>query len=67
MYKFRPEKLNEIKSKYKLSYLAEEIGVSIYHLSKIINGKLNCKKPLAYCITKTVDQEKEINDYFIEI
>lgn len=65
MYHFREEKRNEIVSRFKLNYLADEIGISLAYLSRILNSRKDCKKVVAYCITKLVDNEKEV-DYFFE-
>lgn len=67
MYRFKEEKRNEIVNKYKLTHIADEIGINISTLSRIINGKQTCKKVVALCITKMIDQEKEINEYFYQI
>ena len=64
MYKFKVEKKEEIINKYKLGFLADEIGISLTYLSNILNGKVNCKKVVAYCITKMVNNEKEIEYFF---
>lgn len=66
MYKFKNEKKKEIVSKYKLTYMAETIGITLSYLSKVINGKLLCSKMTSYCITKVADPEKEIDYYFQE-
>jgi len=63
MYSFRVEKKEEIINKYKLSYIAGEVGISLTYLSNILNNKTDCKKVVAYCITKIVDNTKEV-DYF---
>jgi plasmid maintenance system antidote protein VapI len=65
MYKFRAEKREEIINKFKISYIAEQVGISLSYLSRVINGRKNCTKVVAYCITKMVDSEKEV-DYFFE-
>lgn len=67
MYKFKNNKKNEIVSKYKLTYIAEKIGITLAYLSKVINGKLACSKMTAYCITKVADPEKEIEYFFQEM
>lgn len=41
------------------------IGIAPPTLSKILNGKMACRKVVAYCITKYLDSEAEISDYFI--
>lgn len=67
MYKFKIEKKKELISKYKLSDMADMIGLNLSTISRIINGKQACKKVVALCITKLLDQEKEINEYFKQI
>ena len=49
---------------FSMNELAQTIGVERETLSRIMNGKQACSKPLAYCITKTLDPEKEINELF---
>jgi hypothetical protein len=46
---------------------AKEIGVNISTLSRILHRKQKCSKILAYCITKYIEQNAEINDYFTRI
>ena len=46
---------------------AKEIGVDISTLSRILHKKQNCSKIMAYCITKYIDPEAEISDYFLKI
>ena len=65
MYRFKKEKKDEIISRFKLSYIANEIGISLTYLSNVLNSKVACKKVVAYCITKNIDAEKEI-EYFFE-
>lgn len=65
MYKFKVEKLNEVKDKFKLNFIANEIGITTTYLSRIVNGKVSCKKVVAYCLTKMIDNEKEV-DYFFD-
>lgn len=64
MYRFRVEKKDEIINKYKISFIADEVGISLPYLSNILNGKNDCKKVVAYCITKIVDNKKEIEYFF---
>lgn len=40
------------------------IGVTPQYLSAICGRKLTIKKTLAYCITKYIDSEAEIENYF---
>lgn len=64
MYSFKAEKLQEVKGKYKLGHLASIVGISSTLMSQIINGHRSCPKPTAFCITKMIDKEAEIEDYF---
>ena len=54
MYKFRQD------VDYKI------IGITQPCLSNILNGKVACRKVVAYCITKYLNQDAEIEDYFIK-
>lgn len=49
---------------YNKTKVAEYIGITIQTLSRIINGKQDCSKLVAYCITKFLNQDAEIEDYF---
>ena len=60
MYMFIGDK-DLIKPKGKAS---KEIGLALPTLSKILNKKVACRKTTAYCITKYIDADAEINDYF---
>ena len=44
--------------------VAEQIGITEFTMSKILNRKWNCSKMTAYCITKCNDENAEILDYF---
>ena len=60
MYMFIGDK-NLIKPKGKAS---KEIGLALPTLSKILNKRVACRKVTAYCITKYIDQNAEINNFF---
>ena len=65
MYKFRKEKRAELKAKTTITKLAEEIGITRVSLSRIVSNRGVTTKMVAYCLTKLLDSEKEI-DYFFE-
>jgi len=67
MYLFKKGSKEEITKKLKISYLADNTGLSRVYLSNIINSKVAVKKAIAYCITKLIDKEAEIQDYFIRV
>lgn len=43
---------------------SEVIGITQPTLSNILNGKVACRKVTAYSITKYIDDNAEIEDYF---
>lgn len=44
--------------------IAQQIGLSKEHLSRILNGKDSTKYTTAYCIVKLYDSNKEVLDFF---
>lgn len=65
MYIFKKELKKDLLKGVTIRYLAEQIGISEVHLSKILNGVYGCKKTTAYCIVKWCNANKEIADYFM--
>lgn len=61
MYYFR----QDIQVKFKQKDLCETIGITQPTMSNIINGKVACRKVVAYCITKYLNEDAEIEEYFI--
>lgn len=43
---------------------SEVIGLSQPTLSNILNRKVACRKVVAFCITKYIDDNARIEDYF---
>lgn len=64
MYKFKKNKYDEVIAKFKIKGLAETIGITSTYLSMVLNNKINCKKTVAYCITKALNSEAEIDQFF---
>ena len=54
----------EVAKTYNKTQMAKIIGLSADTLRRVINGKQNCSKLVAYCITKFLNNEAEITDYF---
>lgn len=61
MYRFKDKDTFAIYNKCEV---AKVIGITRQYLGDIINNKKNCSKLVAYCITKFIDSEKEIEDFF---
>ena len=62
MYRFKKEKFDKIK--LNQAKIADEIGISRQYINGVINNKYNCRKIVAYAITKLINSNAEINDYF---
>ena len=62
MYRFKKELFINIKINQK--NLAYEIGLSRQYINGVINNKYNCRKLVAYAMTKSINSDAEINDYF---
>ena len=50
---------------YNKTQMAKIIGTHPDTLRKIFNGKKGCTRLVAYSITKFLDNNKELEDYFI--
>lgn len=60
MYKFR----QDVDYKINQTIASEIIGLTQPCLSNILHGKVACRKVVAYCITKYLNEDAEIEDYF---
>lgn len=49
---------------YNKSKVANYIGIAPATLIRIANGKQDCSKLVAYSITKTLNCDAEVDDYF---
>lgn len=62
MWKFKD---SELAKQYNKRIMAEIIGLHPTTVRKVIKGTITCSKLVAYCITKFLDSEQEI-EYFFE-
>lgn len=60
MYIFKAD--NNVKMNQTIA--SEVIGLAQPTLSNILNGKVACRKVVAFSITKYIDENAEIEDYF---
>ena len=67
MYILKEEKAKEIRNKMTLKNVADEVGISLPYVSLLFAGKKTCPKRIAFCITKIVDIDAEIEDYFLRV
>ena len=63
MYIFK----ENIDVKINQTIAAEVIGLTQPTLSNILNRKVACRKVVAFCITKYIDENAKIEDYFEKI
>lgn len=60
MYIFK----TDLDVKINQTQACEVIGITQPTLSNILNGKVACRKVVAFSITKYFDENAEIEDYF---
>lgn len=63
MYTFKDK---ETAKMFNKTQMAKVIGLNPDTLRRVINGKQECSKLVAYCITKFLNYEAKIEDYFIK-
>lgn len=64
MWKFKDK---DLAKNYNKTQVAKIIGLNADTLRRVINGKQVCSKLVAYCITKFLNSDAEIEDYFVLI
>jgi hypothetical protein len=62
MYLFKDK---ELAKKFNKNEMAKEVGLHSDTIRKTLNQGKPCSKVIAYCITKFIDKDAEILDYFI--
>ena len=60
MYIFK----ENVDVKINQTIAGEVIGLTQPTLSNILNRKVACRKVVAFCITKYIDENAKIEDYF---
>ena len=63
MYIFK----ENVDVKINQTIAGEVIGLAQPTLSNIFNRKVACRKVVAFCIVKYIDENAEIEDYFEQI
>ena len=66
-YKAKKEVFDEVRRKYKTQMFIDETGYTISYLTNIFNGRIIVPKSTAYAITKCIDKDGKILDYFKEV
>ena len=55
---------NDLNLKINQTIASKIIGITQPTLSNILNRKVSCRKVVAYCITKYINENAEIEEYF---
>lgn len=61
------DKAKELLKNFKIGRIAEIVGINRYTLSCMIKKDKPCMKLTAYCLTKLLNADAEINDYFTRV
>lgn len=64
MYIFKKSSIENVGFSATQKQMADDIGISESYFSKVLNNKRKCSKLAAYAITKRLNKEKEIEDFF---
>lgn len=68
MYMFRENVIVKVDGrKINQTIASEKIGITQPTLSNILLRKVACRKVVAFCITKYIDENAEIEDYFEKV
>ena len=62
--KLKQDKAKEIKLKYRLNYIAKEVGISKQFISYLFNDKKTCSMDTAMKIVNIVYPNASIDEYF---
>lgn len=65
MYVLKDEVIEEIKNKYRISYLTKNTGVTRQYISTIIHKGQACSGTIAIKFAKSID--KNLTDIFIKV
>ena len=63
-YILKEEVAKDILKKYKNSYIADTLGLTVPYISVILHRKRPIQKHVAYSLTKIINNNAEIDDFF---
>lgn len=66
-YLMKEETTKLIKDKYQAKYFCKEVGITSTYMSMIMSRKYHCSKPVAYCLTKLIDNNAELEKFFDKV
>lgn len=65
--KLTPEEMDDVLDGRTKTSIAKKVGVTKQTVINVCNGKTKCSREMAYCLTKALDPEAEIADFFVRI
>lgn len=66
-FKLNKEELKKILDGRTKISIAEKVGLTRQTVINVLNRKQSCRKGTAYCITKALNSEAEIPDFFVRV
>lgn len=67
MIKLTPEEMDDVLDGRTKTSIARKVGVTRQTVLNVFNGKSRCSRDMAYCLTKALNSEAEIYDYFVRV
>ena len=64
MIKLTPDEMDVVLDGRTKVSIAEKSGYSRQTIMNVLNGKKKCSRDTAYCLTKILNPNAEIDDYF---
>ena len=61
------DKAKELLMNFKFKWVANTVGINPDTLSKMVKQGKPCMKLTAYCLTKLLNADAEIEDYFTRV
>lgn len=61
------DKSKELLKNFKFKWVAKTIGINPNTLSQMVKKNKPCMKLTAYCLTKLLNANAEIDEYFIRV
>ena len=66
MYVFKKELKDKVLEGRTIIFLLNLIDINYSYLSRILNGKIHCSLKTAKLITKAINENANVNDYFTQ-
>ena len=67
MIKLTPEEIDVLLDGRTKTSIAKKVGLTRQTVINVFNGKVKCSRETAYCLTKAINSEAEIGDFFVRV